>query len=232
MHLESNFLVRTREGLAGMGFMTVLVDAPSDRQNATGLTGGFRATLDHAKVLAAVAAHFHTEKEGFIRRHHPDWKLLVCAWRTEAPVLVVGSSAGTVSATLAAFQVSALPAAPLATNVANSSLVRGVALTSSITSGMAPEPTILNLPRNAIRMPVLFVHHTGDACASSTYANATDTAFGTMKHSAKVGFVEVSGGFPENVTDPCEGGTLHGFAHSGAAALSAIEKWIAAEFKR
>ncbi len=42
--LTGNFLVRTRTALLGQGFRTVLVDAPSDRQNATGLTGGFRTT--------------------------------------------------------------------------------------------------------------------------------------------------------------------------------------------
>ena len=60
--LTGNFLVRTRTALVGQGFRTVLVDAPSDRQNATGLTGGFRTTVDHARDLAGVVKHFVPDK--------------------------------------------------------------------------------------------------------------------------------------------------------------------------
>jgi hypothetical protein len=56
--LTGNFLVRTRQGLHGIGFRTVLVDAPSDRQNPTGLTGGFRLSAAHAQDLKAVVNRF------------------------------------------------------------------------------------------------------------------------------------------------------------------------------
>ena len=62
--LMGNFVVRTRAALAGMGFLVVLVDAPSDRQNTTGVSGGFRATKDHAMDLASVAAHFKPTVSG------------------------------------------------------------------------------------------------------------------------------------------------------------------------
>jgi hypothetical protein len=211
--LTGNFLVRTRTGLLGQGFRTVLVDAPSDRQNATGLTGGFRTTIDHARDLAGVVKHFVPDKYitimifGFtIRWPNPD------PW-ARVPGAVVGTSSSAVSAALAAF----LPG----TSNPNPN-VTGVALTASVTSGT---DSISGVKLNTIKQPVLFVHHVNDGCVSSPYIDATSAAFAMMQAGVPVGFKEIAGGTATD-TDPCEGGTLHGFSRAGAPALDVIKTWV------
>lgn len=52
---ESNFLVRTRQDFADQGFLVVVVDAPSDRQEPPFLQG-FRLTPEHAVDAKAIIA--------------------------------------------------------------------------------------------------------------------------------------------------------------------------------
>jgi hypothetical protein len=210
--LTGNFLVRTRTGLLGQGFRTVLVDAPSDRQSATGLTGGFRTTIDHARDLAGVVKHFVPDKYitftifGItFRWPNPE------PW-ARVPGAVVGTSSSAVSAALAAF----LPG----TGNPNPN-VTGVALTASVTSGT---DSISGVKLNTIKQPVLFVHHVNDGCASSPYIEATSVAYGMMQAGVAVGFKEIAGGTATD-TDPCEGGTLHGFSRAGAPVLDDIKTW-------
>lgn len=73
-----NFLVRSRQIFNQAGFLTALVDAPQNRQEAPGLLGGFRASQAHATDLAAVAT--------------------AIAKLNEAPIFVFGISRGSVSA--------------------------------------------------------------------------------------------------------------------------------------
>ena len=155
--LTGNFLVRTRTGLLGQGFRTVLVDAPSDRQNATGLTGGFRTTIDHARDLAGVVKHFVPDKYITITIFGITFRWPNADPWARVPGAVVGTSSSAVSAALAAF----LPG----TGNPNPN-VTGVALTSSVTSGT---DSISGVKLNTIKQPVLFVHHVNDACASSPY---------------------------------------------------------------
>ena len=81
--LRNNFLVRTRQDLHLEGFVTALVDAPSDRQGNPGLLAGYRASKIHAaRDLGTVAASLKTT--------------------FGVPVFVVGNSRGAVSAANAA----------------------------------------------------------------------------------------------------------------------------------
>lgn len=76
-----NFLVRSRQLFADKGLMTVVVDAPSDRQRPPFL-GGFRQTAEHVADLKAVIAWLKTT--------------------ANVPVWLVGTSRGTQSAAYAA----------------------------------------------------------------------------------------------------------------------------------
>jgi hypothetical protein len=211
--LLGNFLVRTRTGLLGQGFRTVLVDAPSDRQNATGVSGGFRTTIDHARDLAGVVKHFVPNKYIVIHigpftirfPNHDPW--------AQIPGAVVGNSASAVSAALASFL-------PGTTN--ENPNVTGVALTASVTSGA---DAINAVALGSIKQPVLFVHHVNDACTLSPYIDASSAAFGMMQARVDVSFNEIVGGLATD-TDPCEGGTLHGFSRAGAPALDFIKSWV------
>jgi dienelactone hydrolase len=73
---EGNFLVRTRQLFADQGLIAVVIDSPSDRQQAPFL-GGFRQTAEHAADIKAVI--------GWLRA------------QTQLPVWLVGTSRGTQS---------------------------------------------------------------------------------------------------------------------------------------
>jgi acetyl esterase/lipase len=87
---EGNFLVRTRALFAEQGLLTIVVDAPSDRQKPPYL-GGFRQTPEHVADIKAVIA----------------W----ARQQANVPVWLVGTSRGTQSAAFIATQLSG-PDAP------------------------------------------------------------------------------------------------------------------------
>jgi len=74
----NNFLVRTRKDLAALGFTVALLNAPSDRQGAQGMFGGFRGSKEHAQDIDGVVSYL---------------KAL-----NDAAVWLVGTSRGTESA--------------------------------------------------------------------------------------------------------------------------------------
>ena len=81
--LKNNFLVRSRDELRRAGFVTALLDAPSDRIKAPGLLAGYRASKTHVtRDIAPIAVRL---RETF-----------------QAPVFVIGISRGAVSAANAA----------------------------------------------------------------------------------------------------------------------------------
>jgi dienelactone hydrolase len=80
---DENFVVRTRRLFVAKGLMAVVVDAPSDRQNAPYLNG-FRQTPQHVADIKAVIA--------WLRR------------QANIPVWLVGTSRGTQSAAFIATQ--------------------------------------------------------------------------------------------------------------------------------
>lgn len=81
--MRNNFLVRVRPLLQQAGFITALVDAPSDRQRRPGLLSGYRASRTHAA----------RDVGGVVER---------LSGRFRRPVFVIGTSRGSVSAANAA----------------------------------------------------------------------------------------------------------------------------------
>ncbi|MBI1775456.1 MAG: alpha/beta hydrolase [Proteobacteria bacterium] len=73
---QGNFLVRTRQSWLEQGFLTAVVDAPSDWHNWQGL-GAFRFAAAHANDIAAV--------------------IRLVRGRTDRPLWLVGTSRGTLS---------------------------------------------------------------------------------------------------------------------------------------
>jgi hypothetical protein len=103
---------------------------------------------------------------------------------------LVGTSRGTVSAAHA--------------GAASGDRIAGVVLTS--------------FDYASIRAPLLFVHHTEDACAVTPYAPAE--ALGRTYP-----LVSVSGGAPAR-SDPCEAFSAHGYLGVEAPTVAAIGHWI------
>src|SRR5262249_21664135 len=81
---SGNFLVRSREMFVDQGFLTVVVDAPSDRQSSPYMAGGFRTSPQHVADVKAIIAWLRTQ--------------------TKLPVWLVGTSHGTQSVAYAATQ--------------------------------------------------------------------------------------------------------------------------------
>lgn len=80
---RGNFLVRSRQLFADRGLLTVIVDAPSDRQNLA----GFRQSSEHLADIKAVIAWVRGQ--------------------SKIPVWLVGTSRGTESAAYAAVELAA-----------------------------------------------------------------------------------------------------------------------------
>ena len=189
-----NFLVRNRARFAEHGVLVAVVDAPSDRES-DGLTL-FRSTAAHAQDVQAVIAA--------LRRLSP------------APVWLVGTSMGTVSAANAAARLAGAPAAPA-----------GLVLTSSITRPSRRERESLSDVRlGAITVPTLVVHHKDDACAFTPHRDAA-TLPKALTGAPRVEVVTIEGGDPAQ-SPPCEPLSAHGFFGLDAPVVERIARWMGA----
>ncbi len=132
--LQRNFLVRSRTLFAAGGFLVALVDAPSD----------------HAELLSFRSSAAHAE----------DVRHVIAALRAlaPAPVWLVGTSMGTLSAASAAARLG--PAA--------SGGPDGIVLTSPVTLGSRRSGESRRSVRlEDIRVPTLIVTHRDDTCRVS-----------------------------------------------------------------
>jgi hypothetical protein len=198
--LKGNSLVRMLPNFHQAGFATALVDSPSDYTGEDGLAG-FRSAPEHADDLGKVIADVHA--------------------RTKAPVWLVGTSRGAISAANAASRLSG-PSAP-------DGLVLTSALMSGGRGGMKPWLTqsVFDLPLEAIRMPVLVVGHAADTCVRSPVSlmgNITRRTNGSREQ-----VVTVTGGpgaiGPAGI-DVCQGRSPHGFVEQEAEVAAGIARFI------
>lgn len=79
---NDNFLVRSRQLFLDKGFATILIDAPSDRQDKIGMLKGFRNSQEHVKDIEVVIDYIRTINS--------------------KPIWLIGTSRGTESAAYAA----------------------------------------------------------------------------------------------------------------------------------
>ncbi len=129
---------------------------------------------------------------------------------TGLPVWLVGTSRGTVSAAAAAI------------TFGNEKLA-GLALTSSVTSnkrtGAVPEQKL-----EAIRIPVLVLHHEKDAC-SVTFPRGVRWIIDGLRNAPVKKLIMMSGGAGAS-GDPCEPLHWHGFIGMEKEAVGLIADWI------
>ena len=57
---RNNFVIRTQDYLLDNNYMTVMIDAPSDKQDKSGITGGFRNSLEHSYDIKSVLTYLET----------------------------------------------------------------------------------------------------------------------------------------------------------------------------
>ncbi len=138
--LSGNVLMRMRPRFHSEGFVTALVDAPSDFPGGDGLAG-FRIAPQHADDLGKVIGDVRT--------------------RTNGSVWLVGHSRGTISAANAAARLSG-PVAPDGL-VLMSAMMSGDARARKALAAQ----TVFDLRLEAIKMPVLVVGHAADNCVRS-----------------------------------------------------------------
>ena len=199
--LKGNSLVRSLPLFQEAGFITALVDAPSDHPGEDGLAG-FRITAEHAEDLGKVIADVRA--------------------RTRASVWLVGTSRGTISAVNAAARLSG-PSAP-------AGLVLTSALTSGGQGRKSwVAHTVFDLPLEAIRVPVLVVGHAADQCARSPAGLMGDIRART--DGAREQVVTVSGGpggqaGAASSLAACEGRAPHGFVEQEAEVAAGIARFI------
>ncbi len=195
--IKGNTLTRNVARLRAAGFTTALVDAPSDHHGRDGL-GGFRTTSDHADDLGAMIADLRG--------------------RSPLPVLVVGSSRGTISAVNAASVLTGMFAP------------KGVILFSPVTSGRVGghkawvAQTVFDLPLGNIHQPILVVAHESDACIRTPPIKARDILPRTNGNTEEM--VVVTGGPAADTgisgVQACQGKHPHGFGGQDALVIELI----------
>ncbi len=179
-----NFLVRSRKMFVDGGVVAAVMDAPSD--SAQGMDDWFRLGDKHATDIAAVVAEL---KKRF----------------DNAPVFLVGTSRGTISAAAAGRTLG--------------EAVAGVVLTSTLfLAGGRAGQGLSGFDFATIRAPVLFVHHAEDRCKFTPYRNAKSLA-------AQFPLITVHGGEPAR-SDPCEAFSAHGYLGKESETVAAIVNWL------
>lgn len=185
---SGNFLIRSGKLWASQPFNVVMVGRPSDGIDLA--LGGVRIGDEHAADNVAV---FKAVKQ-----------------HSAAPLWVVGTSMGTISAAAAAIRDS-------------EQLIAGVVLSSSIVAYKTPG-AVSKQALDKIRVPVLVLHHENDACALCRPYEAKNIA-AELKNAPVKKTVFVSGG--EGVSgSPCEAFHYHGFVGVEKEAVELIAAWI------
>ncbi len=186
---RGNFLSRSRDLFAAQGFLVAIPDVPSDQPS--GLTG-FRGSADHATDLAAVIA--------WLRQKSP------------APVWLIGTSLGTISAANAA--------ARLKTGGPD-----GLVLTSSIIVPSRREGSVrASVDVSTITLPTLFVHNREDACQLCPF-DSIGVLIEGFTHAPRKELLAFSGGDPPK-SDPCEALSRHGYLGIEHEVVAGIGRWI------
>jgi pimeloyl-ACP methyl ester carboxylesterase len=181
--LRGNFLVRTLSLWTARGFAIVLLDAPQ-----------------HESLLG--------------RRHTPAYAMAIeqavdfARSRLTAPVWLIGTSMGTISA---------VNGARLGGKVA------GVALNSSVTRANVARETVFDADPAAITVPTLIVANRGDTCPITPPVDAaTLAAYLSRSPRKEVMLVDST-----QIQEPlCEGLSPHGFLGIEPMVVERITGWI------
>jgi pimeloyl-ACP methyl ester carboxylesterase len=183
-----NFLVRSAPYFVANGFNVAIFGRPSDTQD-----------LDYADRISETHMTDVRKVLEFVKR------------KADAPVWLVGTSRGTISATAAAIH---LPGQ-----------MAGLVLTASVVSyqktGAIPQQAL-----DRIKVPVLVMHHAKDACSLCKPHEVPAILRGLANAPVKKEIM-LSGG--ENPTGPvCEALHWHGFIGMEREAVNLMADWIKA----
>lgn len=200
--LKGNSLVRSAPLFNEAGFVTALMDSPSDHAEADGL-GGFRLAPDHAADIGKVVAA--------VRQ------------RIGGTVWIVGTSRGTISAVNAAARLSGA-AAP-------DGIVLTSALTEGNPNARKAwvRDTVFDVRLEDIKVPVLVIGHADDGCVRSPPSRSEDILKRTEGAREQAVIVTGGPGAPKNRssgTEACAGRSPHGFIGQEAEVAAGIARFV------
>ena len=184
---SGNFLVRSAHHFRANSFNVAIFGRPSDTPD---LDYPVRISEPHIADIRAVLDH--------LGRLSP------------APVWLVGTSRGTISATAAAINL-------------KDSGIAGIVLTSSVVS----YSKVGALPRQdlaAVTVPVLVLHHAKDSCRITLPHEVPFIMRGLANAPVKKAVMVDGGTSPTG--DPCEAMHWHGFIGMEEEAVTIISDWI------
>jgi hypothetical protein len=187
---QGNFLVRSRAEFVKRGVIAAIVDAPSDQQGGWGMSDEFRLGDQHSTDISAVIEDLEKRFPG-------------------APLFLVGTSRGTISAASAGARLG--------------QRITGVVLTSSMfrqtgRKSKEPGPGLSKFDFATINIPLLFVHHVSDQCESTQYSDAARLA-------EKYPLISVFGGSPPQ-SGPCDAFSQHGYLGKESETVEQIVNWM------
>ena len=148
------------------------------------------------------------------RAHAVDIRAVITWLRKTAavPVWLVGTSRGAVSAAGVAGQ--------LVTGGPD-----GIVLTSTV-FGPSRRGTVYNADLNAIKLPVLLVHHKNDGCSVTPYHKASSFR-NRVSAATKYDLITIQGGVG-NIGNPCNPRGPHGYLGLESLVVKLIVDWIKA----
>jgi pimeloyl-ACP methyl ester carboxylesterase len=184
---SANFLIRSAKLFAAHPFNVVLVGRATDVSTLDGPTRiGDEHDIDNQAIFKAIKA------------------------KSAAPIWLVGTSMGTISASAAAVR-------DTGANIA------GIVLTSSVTAaridGAVPFQDLAK-----IKVPALVLHHVHDACQICTPEAAKGIAAKLINAPIKKTILIDGGAGPSG--NPCEALHYHGFIGMEAEAVNVISNWL------
>jgi hypothetical protein len=198
-----NFLVRSRWLFAQRDLFVAVVDTPGGIR----LNGQIRTSAQYAQDIGEVIADVRRRAGG-------------------APVWLVGTSSGTLSAAGVAAH---LPAG--AATKANEKRPNGIVLTSTqstLVPGLCGK-TVFDAKLAVINVPAFLVAHRDDACPCSPAAGADRVMAGLAGLGPARKQIRIfTGGSPARSPNPCEAMTPHGFIGIEDGVVGAIAAWIKA----
>jgi alpha/beta superfamily hydrolase len=180
--VRNNFLLRVAPRFVAQGMTVAVIDTPSDHPSSMGAQ--WRATADHVTDIAAVVAMLKS--------------------RSPAPVWLIGTSRGSISA------------ANVAANI-GPPRIAGVILTSSVWEG-----GMAGVAVDQIRVPVLVIHNRDDGCRESPFSGTV--AMMGMRQATVKELLAVSGGALRS--GPCDALSPHGYYTIEDQVVPAIIAWI------
>ena len=191
---RGNQLVRTRAAYAAAGFITMVPDIAPDLKTSMGVVQGYRYGDPHARDIGAIVAYLR---------------------RMKAPVVLAGTSRGSVSASNAAARLS------------GAQRPDALALTAPMLVTVPGAPSVQSAAGNdpgRLKLPMLVVGHRKDTCRYTLPASITTFKIWYAADGGTFDTVLLDG--PEGSGDPCEARAAHGFAGIDGQVVAAVTGWI------